>query len=227
MNNLLDNLDFDKQDGLIPVVVQDSSSKEVLMLAYTNKQTLDLCISTGYMHYFSRSKNRIWKKGEESGHTQKIVTLTSDCDNDTILAVVQQKGVACHTGTKTCFFNDIQTNQKTQEPKVDITNAYGVITQLYNNIQMKKNDDPAKSYTAKLMQGEVNSLVKKVVEEAGEFSFAIKDKDEKEAIYEASDLAYHCLVALASLDISPDKIEQELKRRFSIGGIQEKNSRTK
>ena len=223
--NIIEKIDFDKNGGIVPVITQDSTTNEVLMLAYMNKEALELTLSTNYAHYFSRSKQRLWKKGESSGHTQKVVSISADCDFDTILLKVEQKGVACHTGRVSCFFTDIKSGEITSDIKVDTTTAYGIIDTLYHTIESRKSDDPKKSYTAKLLNGKENSMLKKIVEEAGEFTFAIKDNDENEIIYEAADLVYHCLVALSSKNISPDRIKQELSRRFGLSGIEEKNSR--
>lgn len=222
----LNKIDWAKMDNLIPVITQDATTNEVLMLAYMNPEALKLTIKTNYAHYFSRSKQRIWKKGESSNHLQEIVEILIDCDNDTLLLKVNQEGVACHTGRKSCFFTNLSTNETISEVQVDTTNAYGVIDTLYHVIQEKKNDDPTKSYTAKLLQGKQNSMLKKIVEESGEFTFAIKDNDTEEIIYEAADITYHVLVALASKNISPDRVKQELARRFGMSGIEEKNSRT-
>mgnify|MGYP000694288833 FL=1 len=221
----LNKIDWEKMDNLIPVITQDSKTNEVLMLAYMNKEALELTIKTNYAHYFSRSKQRIWKKGESSNHLQEIVEILVDCDNDTLLLKVNQEGVACHTGRKSCFFTNLNTNETTCDVEVDTTSAYGVIDTLYHTICERKNDDATKSYTAKLLQGKQNSMLKKIVEEAGEFTFAIKDDNTEEIIYEAADITYHVLVALASKNISPDRIKQELARRFGISGIEEKNSR--
>ena len=223
--NIIEQIDFEKQDGLIPVITQDNTTLEVLMLAYMNKEAVELTLKTNYAHYFSRSKQRIWKKGESSNHTQEIVSIMLDCDNDTILLKVNQKGVACHTGRKSCFFTDIKNGEINSEVEVDTTVAYGVVDTLYHTIQEKKNDDPKVSYTAKLLQGKQNSMLKKIVEESGEFTFAVKDNDIDEIIYECADLLYHVLVALASKNISPDRVKQEITRRFGLSGIEEKNSR--
>ena len=221
----VNKIDWGKMDGLIPVITQDATSNEVLMLAYMNKEALELTIKTNYAHYYSRSKQRLWKKGESSNHLQEIVEILVDCDNDTILLKVNQEGVACHTGRKSCFFTNLNTNETISEVEVNTSAAYGVIDTLYHTILEKKNDDPSKSYTAKLLQGKQNSMLKKIVEESGEFTFAIKDNDTEEIIYEAADITYHVLVALASKNISPDRVKQELARRFGISGIEEKNSR--
>ena len=221
----LNKIDWVKMDNLIPVITQDATTNEVLMLAYMNKEALELTIKTNYAHYFSRSRQRIWKKGESSNHLQEIVEILLDCDNDTILLKVNQEGVACHTGRKSCFFTNLTTNETISEIQIDTSATYGVIDTLYHTIQEKKNDEPTKSYTAKLLQGKQNSMLKKIVEESGEFTFAIKDDNEEEIIYEAADVTYHMLVALASKNISPDRVKQELARRFGISGIEEKNSR--
>ena len=218
-------VDWKKIDGLIPVITQDATTNEVLMLAFMNKEALELTINTSYAHYFSRSKQRIWKKGESSKHLQEVVDILIDCDNDTILLKVNQTGVACHTGRKSCFFTKLETNETISNVQINTTNTYGIIDTLYHTIQEKKNDDPNKSYTAKLLQGNENSMLKKIVEESGEFTFAIKDNNTEEIIYEAADITYHILVALASKNISPDRVKQELARRFGISGIEEKNSR--
>lgn len=222
---MIEKIDFEKQGGIIPVITQDYETNEVLMLAYMDKEAVELTLSTGFAYYFSRSKQRIWKKGESSNHTQEIKSIRLDCDNDTLLLQVKQNGVACHTGRKSCFFTDLQTGESTSDIQIDTTAAYGVVDTLYHTILDRKHDDPKKSYTAKLLNGKQNSLLKKIVEEAGEFTFAVKDNDEQEIIYEAADLMYHCLVAMASKNISPHRVKQELARRFKISGIEEKNSR--
>lgn len=223
---MIENIDFEKGDGIIPVITQDNETNEVLMLAYMNKEALELTLKTNFAHYFSRSKQRLWKKGESSNHTQEVKSISVDCDNDTILLKVKQNGVACHTGRKSCFFTNLKSGETTSEVEVDTTAAYGVIDTLYHTILEKKNDDPKTSYTAKLLQGKQNSMLKKIVEEAGEFTYAVKDNDIEEIIYEGADLMYHCLVAMASQNVSPDRVKQELARRFGMSGIEEKNSRT-
>jgi len=224
MINAVDRVDWEKCE-LLPVIVQEASTNEILMMAYMNKEALELSLSTKIAHYFSRSKQRIWKKGESSGHIQTIHSFSIDCDNDTLLIKVTQEGVACHTGRKSCFFTELESGETNSEVEVDTTAAYGVIDTLYHTIQERKLADPKTSWTAKLISKGENTILKKVVEEAGEFSFAYKDNDEAEMIYEAADLTYHMLVALAVKNISPDRIKQELARRFDMSGIAEKNAR--
>lgn len=224
MQEIIDRIDWQKI-SLLPVIVQDSANQEVLMMAYMNKEALELSLSTRIAHYFSRSKQRIWKKGESSGHIQQINSFNIDCDNDTLLIKVVQNGVACHTGRRSCFFTELESGEIQSEAEVSSEALYGVIDTLYHTIQDRKKADPSTSWTAKLLSKGDNTILKKVVEEAGEFSFAYKDNDEHEIIYEAADLTYHVLVALAAKNISPDRVKQELARRFEMSGIVEKNSR--
>lgn len=226
MQEIIDKIDWQKIE-LLPVIVQDIQSNEVLMMAYMDKKALELSLSTNIAHYFSRSKQRLWKKGESSGHIQKIHSFNIDCDNDTLLIKVAQEGVACHTGRKSCFFTELKSGEINSEIEVSSETLYGVVDTLYHTIQDRKNADPDTSWTAKLLSKGDNTILKKVVEEAGEFSFACKDNDEHEIIYEAADLTYHVLVALAAKNISPDRVKQELSRRFNMSGIAEKNSRDK
>jgi len=225
MINTLNKVDWEKS-ALLPVIVQEAGTNEVLMMAYMDKEALELSLTTKVAHYFSRSKQRIWKKGETSGHTQMIQEFLLDCDNDTLLIKVIQEGVACHTGRKSCFFTNIETGDTISEVEVDSAAMYGVIDELYHTILERKNADPESSWTAKLFAKGENTILKKIVEEAGELCFAVKDDNEEEIIYEAADLVYHCLVALGLKNISPDRVKQELARRFNMSGITEKNSRT-
>lgn len=224
MQKIINKIDWQKID-LLPVIVQDIQNNEVLMMAYMNQEALELSLTTKIAHYFSRSKQRIWKKGESSGHTQEIHSFNIDCDNDTLLIKVTQNGVACHTGRHSCFFTELESGSATSEVEISSEEMYGVIDILYHTIQERKLSDPESSWTAKLFAKGDNTILKKVVEEAGEFCFAYKDNDEAEMIYEAADLTYHMLVALAAKNIAPDRIKQELSRRFNMSGIAEKSAR--
>ena len=221
--DLINSINWDK-NPLIPVIAQESDNGEILMLAYTNKEAFELTLKTKVAHYYSRSRKKLWKKGEQSGNIQEVEEIYLDCDSDTVLLKVKQNGVACHTGRHSCFFNRIDTAVELPPVEENI-DAYSISDTLYHVIQERKSADPKKSYVASLFQKGENSILKKVVEEAGEFCFAIKDADEKEIIYEAADLVFHTLVALGYKDINPDLVKQELKRRFGLSGIEEKNSR--
>lgn len=225
MQEIIDKIDWEKSK-LIPVIAQDYESGEVLMLAYMNKEALTLTLQTKITHYFSRSKQRIWKKGETSGHIQNIKDIFVDCDNDTLLIKIEQVGgVACHTGRKSCFFTKLDTNEVISQVDTQATQNYSVIDKVYHVIQERKSADPDSSYVSSLFHKGENTILKKVVEEAGEFCFAIKDDDDKEIVYEAADLAFHVLVALGEKNIDPDRIKQELQRRFGLSGIEEKKMR--
>ena len=222
-NELIQSIDWGKSP-LLPVIAQDYHSGEVLMLAYMNEEALSLTLSSGVAHYYSRSRKNLWKKGETSGHFQYVKEAYLDCDEDTLLLKVEQVGVACHTGRTSCFFNRIDVAQAPKEAE-KVIESYSISDQLYHIIQERKKADPKSSYVASLLQKGDNSILKKVVEEAGEFSFACKDNDEEAIVYEAADLMFHSLVALGAKNIHPSRISEELKRRFGLSGIEEKNSR--
>ena len=218
------NIDWNKNQ-LIPAIAQDENSGEVLMLAYMNEEAYNLSLSTGYAHYFSRSRQRLWKKGESSGHTQKISDILLDCDADTVLLKIAQKGVACHTGRKSCFFTSALQDRVILDREVDTDAIYGVVDTLYHTILERKNDTTAqKSWTKKLLNDK-ELLLSKIREEADEVSVAIDRESDKQVIYESADLLYHTLVGLGYRDISPDRVKQELARRFGVSGIEEKKSR--
>lgn len=239
-SELASKLDWDKSP-LMPAIVQDSSTKEVLMLAFMDKQALGLTLESGYMHYFSRSKNRIWKKGERSGHTQKVESIALDCDNDALLFTITQVGAACHTGHKSCFFHKLDSSKlsalesKTLEsnaldssPKAhasDLSQAYDIMDTLYHTLLERKSAPESSSYTASLYAKGVNGFGKKIIEEAGEVLLALKDKDSGQIVYECADLLYHILVGLAYYNIHPEQVLAELQRRLGLSGLEEKARR--
>ena len=245
IDELVARLDWDKSP-LMPAIVQDSSTKEVLMLAFMDKQALGLTLESGYMHYFSRSKNRIWKKGERSGHTQKVESIALDCDNDALLFTITQVGAACHTGHKSCFFHKLDSSKlsalesKTLEssaldssPKAhtsDLSQTYGIqaydiMDTLYHTLLERKSAPESSSYTASLYAKGVNGFGKKIVEEAGEVVLALKDRDSTQIVYECADLLYHTLVGLAYYNIHPEQVLAELQKRLGLSGLEEKARR--
>ncbi|ADL42381.1 phosphoribosyl-ATP diphosphatase [Caldicellulosiruptor obsidiansis OB47] len=201
----ISQLKFD-QNGLIPVIVQDSSTGKVLMLAYMNREALELTIQTGYMHYFSRSRNKIWKKGETSGNVQKLKNLFLDCDGDTLLAIVEQTGVACHTGNETCFFTTLEGNGE----KI----ATDIIFSLMETINDRKQNYVEGSYTCYLFEKGLDKIVKKIGEEATEVVIGAKNGQKEEIIYEISDLMYHLSVLLAYFNLDWPDIFKSLKERM-------------
>ena len=230
------SMQIDWQKGLIPVVTQDENG-EVLMLAYMNEEAFKLSCESGYAHYFSRSKNRIWKKGESSGNTQKIKQIKLDCDNDAILLKVEQIGAACHTGSHSCFFKELDILENSKIPNAN-TPSYGILDELYHTcLERKLSGDESTSYTAKLYKKAPNSYLKKIAEEACEFALAIKDfkagakGEHKEAqpaydiVYEGADVLFHMLVALADVGIHPEQLLNELRRREGLSGLIEKANR--
>jgi len=212
---------------LIPAIAQDHETNEILMLAYMNEEAYNLTLTTGYAHYFSRSKQRIWKKGESSNHTQEVKDMLLDCDADTLILKIHQNGVACHTGTKSCFFTSVMQQKRVLEQEVDTTAMYGVVDTLYHTVLERKNDNNTqKSWTKKLLNNKA-LMLSKIREEADEVCVAIDKESDEQVIYESADLLYHTLVGLGYRDISPDRVKQELAHRFGMSGIEEKERRGK
>ncbi|MCH9741256.1 MAG: bifunctional phosphoribosyl-AMP cyclohydrolase/phosphoribosyl-ATP diphosphatase HisIE [Epsilonproteobacteria bacterium] len=210
---------------LLPAIAQDHETNEVLMLAYMNEEAYNLTLSTGFAHYFSRSRQRLWKKGESSNHTQEIKDILLDCDADTLVLKIKQNGVACHTGTKSCFFTSVVQEKRVLEQEVDTDAVYGVVDTLYHTVLERKNDTTAeKSWTKKLLNDK-ELMLSKIREEADEVCVAIDKESDEQVIYESADLLYHTVVGLGYRDISPDRVKQELARRFGTSGIEEKESR--
>ncbi len=217
-------LDWQK-NPIIPAIAQESKTNDILMLAYMNEEAYNLTLSTGFAHYFSRSKQRIWRKGESSGHTQKINDILLDCDADTLILQIEQKGVACHTGRKSCFFTSVMQDKIILDQEVDTDAIYGVVDTLYHTILERKNaPDSTKSWTQKLLNDKT-LLLSKIREEADELCVAVDRESDEQVIYEAADLLYHALVGLGLRDISPDRVKQELSGRFDVSGIEEKEKR--
>ena len=215
------------KNPLIPAIAQDFETNQVLMLAYMNEEAYTLTLNTGYAHYFSRSKQRIWKKGESSSHTQEVKDMLLDCDADTIILKIFQNGVACHTGTKSCFFTSVMQEKTILKKEIDTGAIYGVVDTLYHTILERKNaSKESKSWTKKLLDDKV-LMLSKIKEEADEVCVAIDEESDEQVIYESADLLYHTLVGLGYRDISPDRVKQELARRFGMSGIVEKESRNK
>ena len=191
------------KDGLVPAIAQDIATGEVLMLAYMNKESLKLTLKTQIVHYYSRSRKEIWKKGETSGNIQELKGFYYDCDGDTILLKVKQTGVACHTGEYSCFFNEVVSSQ-------DYKNTLG---ELYKVILDRKNNPKEGSYTNYLFNEGIDKILKKVGEESAEVIIGAKNNRE-ELIYESSDLIYHLIVLLVNEGVSLGDIYEELTKRM-------------
>lgn len=188
--------DFSKNDGLLSVILQDSETKQVLMNGFMNETALEKTKAEGVVWFYSRSKQRLWKKGETSGNTQEVVSMKLDCDGDALLIEVDPKGPTCHTGTKSCFGDDyfnLQTLEKT--------------------VQKKMAQPEEGSYTKYLMEEGLDKILKKCGEEMTEVVIAAKNQDKKELIDESSDLLYHFLVLLNQNDVTLKDIEENLEQR--------------
>lgn len=194
-------------DGLVPCIVQDYKDGTVLMMAYMNEESFHQTLETETMTYFSRSRNKLWVKGEESGHFQKLFTLTADCDFDTLLAKVDQTGVACHTGERSCFFNNIVGINEYG------TNGSSVLDEVYEIILNRKYQPKEGSYTNYLFDKGIDKILKKVGEEASEIIIAAKNPSDEEIIYEIADLLYHLSVLMALKNVTWKDIMEELKNR--------------
>ncbi len=196
---------FDK-DGLIPAIIQDVDSKEVLMLAYMNKESLQKTIETKQTWFYSRSRKELWNKGATSGHFQDVRSIAYDCDEDALLIKVVQHGSACHTGEKSCFFREILKDDKEYLDEI--------IYKVADIIKDRRNNPKEGSYTNYLFEKGIDKMLKKVGEEASEVIIAAKNPDDSELIYEISDLVYHVLVVMAQRGIEIEDIKKELTGRF-------------
>jgi len=194
-------------DGLVPVVVQDYRTDEVLMLAYMNEEAFNTTINLGKMTYYSRSRQELWIKGETSGHYQYVKSLTADCDYDTILAKVSQVGVACHTGKPTCFHNNIVKKEYIEK------NPLKVLEEVYEIIKDRKVNPKEGSYTNYLFDKGIDKILKKLGEESTEIVIAAKNPDPEEIKYEISDFLYHCMVLMVEKGVTWEDITQELSQR--------------
>ena len=202
----LEQLKFD-QNGLIPAIVVDEVTKEVLTLAYMNRESLAISLREGTTCFYSRSRQTLWRKGETSGNVQHIVSITADCDCDALKIVVKKDGPACHTGSDSCFFNPIYHSDTMSEFSLD---------GLYALLQERKQQMPEGSYTSYLFAKGLDKILKKVGEESTEVIVAGKGGDQAETIYEIADLAYHVMVLMVQMGISVEDIHRELASRHVI-----------
>jgi len=214
----INTLKFDK-DGLIPAIVQDFENGDVLMMAFMNRVSLEKTIETGLCHYWSRSRQKLWLKGETSGHTQAVKGLFYDCDADCLLVKVEQKTAACHTGHRSCFFSKIEAEGVKDEgvmvfAESDVYSGSDILDKIYAVILDRKAKMPEGSYTAKLFREGGDAILKKVGEEASEVVIAAKNGSKEQLIHETADLWFHTLVALAENGVSPSDIYRELKGRM-------------
>ena len=197
-------LKFDEK-GLICAVAQDCESGEVLMQAYMNLEAYEKTLETGYAHYYSRSRQKLWKKGEESGHLQEVVSVSLDCDGDCVLLRVRQTGAACHTGNYSCFFNPVKEGGAGAE----------MLGRLQRVVEDRRDRPEEGSYTCYLFEKGVDKIAKKTGEEAVELVIAAKNGDKEEIVGECADLFYHTLVLLANAGVKLSDVCAELEERHS------------
>ncbi|UOQ85738.1 bifunctional phosphoribosyl-AMP cyclohydrolase/phosphoribosyl-ATP diphosphatase HisIE [Gracilibacillus salinarum] len=200
--------DFSK--GLIPAVITDHHTKEVLMVAYMNEEAYEKTLETRQTWFYSRSREELWNKGATSGNTQEVQSMDLDCDQDTLLIQVIPAGPACHTGERTCFFNRVA-------EKEDMVNN-AIIEHVMTEVEQRKSESVENSYTNYLFDKGVDKIGKKLIEEAGEVVIAAKNDDKQEITNEVSDLLYHTLVMLANQGVSLQDVKQELTNRFAKKG---------
>jgi len=199
-------LKFDEK-GLIPAVVVDSITKKVLTLAYMNEESLKITMEKRLTCFYSRSRNKLWLKGETSGNYQHVVSITADCDRDALVIAVEKDGPACHLGTESCFNDKLYIAEDKGEFSMD---------GLYDLLVGRKKDMPEGSYTTYLFQKGLDKILKKVGEESTEVIVGAKNQDKTETIYEIADLAYHVMVLMVEMGISVDDIRKELGSRHVI-----------
>lgn len=216
--------------GLVPVIAQDIASGSVRMFAWANREALELTASTGFAHFWSRSRGAMWKKGETSGHTLAVRELRIDCDGDVVLYRVEPEGPSCHTGATSCFFRaagdgglradaPLTTDDGPPDPPAVIVSRVAAI------IARRKRDRPTKSYVVSLLDAGFDKVNAKILEEARELAEALPEGDPRHTAHEAADLLFHMLVGLEAAGVPVDAVFGELRRRFGTSGIDEKASR--
>lgn len=199
-------LKFDEK-GLIPAIVVDAKTKEVLTLAYMNAESLEITLKENKTCFYSRSRQTLWRKGETSGNYQHVVSITADCDKDALVVMVEKDGPACHTGAESCFFNPLYINEEKHEFS---------LRGLYELLLERNAERPQGSYTTYLFEKGIDKILKKVGEESTEVIIAGKADDKKETIYEIADLAYHVMVLMVQMGITVDEVRDELASRHII-----------
>ena len=222
------SIKWDSQ-GLAPAVVQHHESHAVLMLAYMNEEALAKTLETGIVHFFSRSRQSLWKKGETSGNTLSLINIRTDCDSDAIVVLANPVGPTCHTGTQSCFFKDIDpaTAAVANEDQGPTGARAAIVDKLFDVLCKRRDEsDPAKSYTRSLLDKGFPKIEAKIAEESGELLEVLATGEEDKVVHESVDLLFHMLVGLCARGIEIDDIWDELDRRFGVSGHDEKASRS-
>jgi len=210
--------------GLVPAIAQDRATGDVLMLAYMNRESIEKTLEGGRACFYSRSRKKLWLKGETSGNFLYVRAISYDCDGDTLLLTVDPAGPACHTGERSCFYREFSMPKSEGRPlKAD---GSSILAGLQKVLEERKSASPESSYVAGLYAGGAPAILAKVAEEAGEFMEAARAEPDKETIHEAADLLFHTMVMLCKRDIKIEQVLGELARRFGTSGIEEKRSRS-
>ncbi|MCR4435196.1 MAG: bifunctional phosphoribosyl-AMP cyclohydrolase/phosphoribosyl-ATP diphosphatase HisIE [Clostridiales bacterium] len=218
MDNILSEIKFD-QNGLVPAVIQDYKTNEVLMVGYMNMESLQKSIETGRTHFWSRSRQKLWLKGETSGHFQNIRSMSVDCDGDTLLIQVEQVGAACHTGNCSCFYRELYRGgsedsiQEGPGQEQESTDGYKILQEVYDVIVDRTVNPKEGSYTNYLFEKGLDKILKKVGEETAEVIIAAKNKSKDEIKYEMADLFYHLMVLMVERGVKLGDIYEELRGR--------------
>ena len=226
----VEELKYDER-GLMPVVVQDAGTREVLTLAYMSAESLRRTLEEGETWFWSRTRGELWHKGATSGHTQKVLDIVADCDTDALVALVEPKGAACHTGATSCFHNEIEgansfapedsegARADSERARAEPADALGrTLAGLYELIEGRNAERPAGAYTTYLFDAGLDKILKKVGEESAETIIAAKNEDAGALVGEVSDLLYHLLVLLVERGVKLEEVESELSRRGTKGG---------
>ncbi|TYR76116.1 bifunctional phosphoribosyl-AMP cyclohydrolase/phosphoribosyl-ATP diphosphatase HisIE [Rossellomorea vietnamensis] len=212
MNDIIETIKFD-ENGLVPAIVQDASTKKVLTLAYMNAESLRLSIEKGETWFYSRSRQELWHKGETSGNTQRIIEMKYDCDQDALLVEVEPKGPACHKGSESCFEESIYRAENGTSKAG--SEGSSILTTLEKLISERFDERPEGAYTTYLFEEGVDKILKKVGEEASEVIIAAKNRDKEELKWESADLLYHLLVLLKEQDLPLNEVLQTLEERHN------------
>ena len=212
MKVAVEDLRFDER-GLVPAVVQDARTGEVLTLAYTNEEILRLTLEDGQTWFWSRSRSALWHKGETSGNTQRVVGLRLDCDLDALVVLVEPSGPACHTGANSCFHNEVEGAPRDEQAKTEPRDLGAVLEQLYGLVESRRREAPEGSYTSYLFEQGLDKILKKIGEESAETIIAAKNEDGRQLVAETSDLLYHLVVLLVERHVSLEEVRAELARR--------------
>jgi len=208
----IEEIKFDER-GLVPAIVQDADTRQVLTLAYMNAESLKRTIETNETWFWSRSRSSLWHKGETSGHTQRVMGILVDCDSDALTVLVTPNGPACHTGEQSCFHNELQEAGRHEEIADRVSDLGAVLNDLYALVGSRKCDRPAGSYTTYLFEQGLDKILKKVGEESSETIIAAKNQDPGVLVRELSDLLYHLIVLMVERGLTLEEIRNELVSR--------------